>query len=97
MIPQYCETQVSYCFESFELVRPYLQKLTRLKVSKNDYKCNLFKFLQKVSLWRSAPSAEPSMVLILTHLLTTFSKDILILTTRKPTYKLFTGLNAAFC
>ena len=48
-------------------------------------------------LWRSAPSTEPSMDFILTHLLTTFSKDILILTTSKPTYKLSASLNAAFC
>ena len=57
---------------------------------------NGYKFLHKVSLWRSATNAEPSMVFILIHLLTTFSKDILILTTSKPTYKLFAGLNGAF-
>ena len=81
----------SNCFESFELVGPYFQKLRRLEVS--NWAINATSY----SLWRSATSAEPSMVFILTHLLTTFSKDILILTTTKPTYKLFAGLNAAFC
>ena len=71
--------------------------LRRLKVLKMAINATFFQFLQKVSLWRSAPSTEYSMVLILTHLLTTFSKDILISTTSKPTYGLHAGLNAAFC